>query len=96
MKEWQIKDNQWSIDGYSSYFWIQKRVFFRHTGSGKRFALAMNIREDKIWRGGDKQIDVVNLKCAPEVIETNRSKVGLARRWTLKFIVARLAKQASL
>ena len=47
-----------------------KTSVFRHTGSGKRFALAMNIREDKIWRGGDKQIDVVNLKCAPEVIES--------------------------
>ena len=43
---------------------------FRHTGSGKWFALAMNIGERKIGRGGDEKIDVVNLKCAPEVIES--------------------------
>ena len=42
---------------------------FRHE-SGKWFALAMNIGERKIGRVGDKQIDVVNLKCAPEVIES--------------------------
>ena len=43
---------------------------FRHTGSGKWFALAMNIGERKIGHDGDEKIDVVNLKCAPEVIES--------------------------
>ena len=42
---------------------------FRH-GSGKWFALAMHISERKIGHGGDEMIDVVNLKCAPEVIES--------------------------
>ncbi len=42
---------------------------FRHE-SGKWFALAMNIGERKIGHEGDEKIDVVNLKCAPEVIET--------------------------
>ena len=42
---------------------------FRHE-NGKWFALAMNIGERKIGHGGDKYIDVVNLKCAPEVIES--------------------------
>lgn len=42
---------------------------FRH-GSGKWFALAMNISERKIGIDGDKRIDVVNFKCAPEVIES--------------------------
>lgn len=43
---------------------------FRHTGTGKWFALAMNIGERKIGRDGDRRIDVVNLKCAPEVVES--------------------------
>ncbi len=30
----------------------------------------MNIGERKIGHDGDKKIDVVNLKCAPEVIES--------------------------
>ena len=54
---------------------------FRH-GSGKWFAVAMNIAKKKLGfpdilggcgeykRDGDEQIDVVNLKCAPEVIES--------------------------
>ena len=42
---------------------------FRHE-SGKWFALAMNIGERKIGRAGDEKIDVVNLKCEPEVIES--------------------------
>ena len=42
---------------------------FRHE-SGKWFALAMNIGERKIGHDGDEKIDVVNLKCAPEVIES--------------------------
>ena len=42
---------------------------FRHE-SGKWFALAMNIGERKIGHGCDERIDVVNLKCAPEVIES--------------------------
>ncbi|MBQ3016247.1 MAG: MmcQ/YjbR family DNA-binding protein [Clostridia bacterium] len=42
---------------------------FRHE-SGKWFALAMNISESKLGRDIDARIDVINLKCAPEVIES--------------------------
>lgn len=42
---------------------------FRHE-SGKWFALAMNISERKLGHAGDRAVDVVNLKCAPEVIES--------------------------
>jgi len=42
---------------------------FRHE-SGKWFALAMRIGEGKLGRRGDAILDVVNLKCAPEVIES--------------------------
>ena len=42
---------------------------FRHE-NGKWFALAMNIGEGKIGHDGDEKIDAVNLKCAPEVIES--------------------------
>ena len=42
---------------------------FRHE-NGKWFALAMNIEERKIAHSGDEKIDVVNLKCAPEIIES--------------------------
>ena len=42
---------------------------FRHD-SGKWFALAMRVCERKIGHNGDEQIDIVNFKCAPEVIES--------------------------
>ena len=43
---------------------------FRHEDSGKWFAIAMNIRYSKIVPGREGSIDVVNMKCAPEVIES--------------------------
>lgn len=42
---------------------------FRHT-SGKWFALAMKISEQKLKKSGNMQIDVVNFKCSPEVVES--------------------------
>ncbi len=43
---------------------------FRHASTGKWFALAMRIRSKKLGLKSDADIDVVNLKCAPEVIES--------------------------
>lgn len=43
---------------------------FRHQDSGKWFAIAMNISYSKILSGREGSVDVVNLKCAPEVIES--------------------------
>ena len=42
---------------------------FRHE-SGKWFALAMNISAKKLGKTSEMQIDVVNFKCSPEVIES--------------------------
>ena len=38
--------------------------------NGKWFAIAMLISEKKLGKPSDMQIDVVNLKCAPEIIES--------------------------
>ena len=43
---------------------------FRHTGTGKWFALAINIPKNKLGHDSSERIDVVNLKCAPEVIDS--------------------------
>lgn len=42
---------------------------FRHE-NGKWFAIAMKIGYDKIIPGRRGEVDVVNLKCAPEVIDS--------------------------
>ena len=55
---------------------------FRHTGSGKWFAIAMKIPESKLGRKGSDEIDVVNLKCSPEVIESIAGvEVGIYRAY---------------
>ena len=43
---------------------------FRHEVGGKWFAIAMNIPRAKLGLSGDGNIDIVNFKCAPEVIES--------------------------
>lgn len=43
---------------------------FRHDGSGKWFAIAMNIPLKKLGFAREGSIDVVNMKCSPEVIES--------------------------
>ena len=54
---------------------------FRHE-SGTWFALAMNIGERKIGHDSDEKIDVVNFKCAPEVIESLAGiEVGIYRAY---------------
>ena len=49
---------------------------FRHTGSGKWFAIAMNIEKMRLGITSGGRCDVVNLKCLPDVIE---SLVGIER-----------------
>ena len=43
---------------------------FRHEGSGRWFAIAMNIPRARLGLSGEGKIHVANLKCAPEVIES--------------------------
>jgi len=43
---------------------------FRHEGNKKWFCIAMNVNYQKINQGRNEMVDVVNLKCAPEVIES--------------------------
>ena len=49
---------------------------FRHENSGKWFALAMRISEEKLGKCSKMQTDIVNFKCSPEIIE---SIVGVER-----------------
>lgn len=42
---------------------------FRHE-DGKWFAIAMRVSASKLGHDRDEEIDVVNMKCAPEVIDS--------------------------
>ena len=43
---------------------------FRHTGSGKWFAIAMKVAPKKLGRAGEGMLDIANLKCPPEIVES--------------------------
>lgn len=43
---------------------------FRHLDSGKWFGIAMHIPYNRIILDADGMVDVVNFKCAPEVVES--------------------------
>ena len=42
---------------------------FRHQDNKKWFALVMRIKKNKLGIDSDDYIDVVNLKCAPEIMD---------------------------
>lgn len=55
---------------------------FRHEKNKKWFALAMNIPKSRLCPSEDECIDVVNLKCSPEVIESiTEVEVGIYRAY---------------
>lgn len=43
---------------------------FRHESNGKWFAVMMNVPEIKLGKIGKMQTEVVNFKCAPEIVES--------------------------
>jgi len=55
---------------YADYPWISSPSFavFRHSNNKKWFAVVMTITEDKLTGRGNKEINVVNLKCPQEII----------------------------
>lgn len=49
----------------------------RHSGNRKWFALVMNIPKNKLVPESTGNVDVVNLKCAPEVADSFRHEHGI-------------------
>ena len=50
---------------------------FRHPENKKWFALVMTIKKSKLGLESDELIDVVNLKCAPEIMDDLWHEVGV-------------------
>jgi predicted DNA-binding protein (MmcQ/YjbR family) len=50
---------------------------FRHPDNKKWFALVMTIKKRKLGIDSDDYIDVVNLKCAPEIMDDLYSESGV-------------------
>ena len=50
---------------------------FRHNSNKKWFALVMNLPKSKFDIAGTEKIDVVNLKCAPDMIDSFWDEAGI-------------------
>lgn len=50
---------------------------FRHPGSRKWFAIAMRIPKAKLGIPDDGMVDVVNVKCDPEIIHSFHNQPGI-------------------
>lgn len=48
----------------------------RHQGSDKWFALLMNVPRGKLGLKGGGEVDVINVKCRPELVGSLRMKEG--------------------
>ena len=62
--------NTYGIRGDYPFEGDSETAVFRHTGTGKWFAIAMRIGENKLGKNGKGRVDVVNFKCSPEIIES--------------------------
>ncbi len=49
---------------------------FRHSRNNKWFALLMDVSKAKLGLNGEGSLDVVNLKCDPELIQILRQQEG--------------------
>ncbi len=50
---------------------------FRHPDNRKWFALVMTIQKKRIIAGAEGYVDVVNLKCAPEIMDDLWHEAGI-------------------
>lgn len=55
----------------------QSVTVFRHSGNRKWFALVMTVPKCKLGLKDDDKIDIVNVKCAPEIIDSFRHEDGI-------------------
>lgn len=62
------KESPWADDPES--------VIFRHRLNRKWFALIMRIPQKRLGLSGEEQVDVMNVKCYPELIESLRFSDG--------------------
>lgn len=53
----------------------------RHSHSGKWYALIVDIPGNKVGLDSDEIIDIMNVKCNPDMIVTLSAQKGFARAW---------------
>jgi len=67
-----VKENYGTLFDYP-FKKFPKYVALRHTSNRKWYGLVMNVLPDKLGLNGKAEIDILNLKCPPELIGSLRN-----------------------
>jgi len=61
------------------YPWVKfpNYAVLRHNGNGKWYGLIMNVLRTKLGLSGEGSVDIINLKCDPELISLLRNEQGI-------------------
>lgn len=61
------------------YLWAKYPDYavLRHTDNNKWYAIIMNISKDKLGLDCTEEIDIINIKCEPEIINSLRMTQGI-------------------
>lgn len=71
-----LVSNQFGIDPENPWPENPGHRVFRHSRNNKWFALLMDVPKAKLGLSGEGSIDVVNLKCDPDLIQILRQQEG--------------------
>lgn len=70
---------QWVEQQYGTepdYPWQDTNAVLRHKGNRKWYGLIMNVDRDRLGLPGTGEIEILNLKCDPELIGFLRTRPG--------------------
>lgn len=69
-------ENEYGITPDFPWLKYPEYAVFRHEGTRKWFCLAMTVPRSKIGLDGDGQVEIINIKCPPEIIGNLRASIG--------------------
>ena len=73
----EMVNSVYSIDGDRPFADYPDVIVFRHTDNKKWFAAMMTIPKSKLGIPDDSKIDIVNVKCAQEIIDSIWEEKGI-------------------
>lgn len=61
------------------YLWVKYPDYavLRHSDNNKWYAIIMNVSKDKLGLDGTEEVDIMDLKCEPEMIGSLRMTKGI-------------------
>lgn len=72
----KLVSEQFGVDPENPWLENPGHRVFRHSRNSKWFALLMDVSKAKLGLNGEGSLDVVNLKCDPDLIQILRQQEG--------------------